>query len=66
MISNFGQMLSLTTELATMSKISMYNVGTTVAPSILIGSSSFLQLTRTAVKSRISQTSDRSDHRLRS
>ena len=32
----------------------MYNVVNTLAPSLLIGSSSFLQVTRTTIKSRMS------------
>ena len=36
-----------------MSKKSMNNVVTTLAPSFLIGSSSFLQVTRTPIKSRM-------------
>ena len=35
------------------SEMSMYNVVNTLAPSFLIGSSSFLQVTRTSTKSRI-------------
>ena len=51
---NFGKIPSLTSELAALeaSKKSMNNVVTTLAPSFLIGSS-FLQATRTPVKSRM-------------
>ena len=41
----------------------MYNVVNTLAPSFLIGSSSFLQLTRTTINGRV-QNSTRSDHGL--
>ena len=34
------------------SEILMYNVVTTLAPSFLIGSSSYLQVTRTSIRSR--------------
>ena len=36
----------------------MYNVVNTLAPSFLIGSSSFLQVTRTTIKSRTSSKFD--------
>ena len=36
------------------SEISMYNVFNTLAPSFLIGASSFLQVRRTTITSRIS------------
>ena len=39
-------------------KKSMYNVVNTLAPSFLIGSSSFLQVTRTTIKSWMSLTMD--------
>ena len=40
------------------SKILIYNVMTTLAPSFLIGSSSFLQVTRTTIKTRTSSKFD--------
>ena len=45
MSSNFGQIAS--------EKL-LYNVVTTLAPSFLIGSSSYLQVTRTSITSRTS------------
>ena len=49
------------------SEKSMYNVVNTLAPSFLIGSSSFLQVTRTTIKSGLSsKLSLLSDHALRS
>ena len=45
---------------------SMYNVVATLGPSFQIESSSFLQVTRTAIKSCMSSNSVRSDHDLRS
>ena len=58
MSSTFDQVSSLTTELATLERLkkSMYNVVNTLAPSFLIGSSSFLQVTRTIIKPRRSST----------
>ena len=51
---NLGQMPSPTTELAVIERLkSMYNLVTTTPPLLLIGSSSFLQVTRTAIKSWI-------------
>ena len=52
MISNFGQVPPLTTELAALERL--FNVVTALAPSFLIGSSSFLQVTRTTIKSCMS------------
>ena len=61
MILKFGQIRPWTAELAALEllKKSPYfyhgrNVVTTLAPSFLIGTSSFLQVTRTAIKSRMS------------
>ena len=52
---NFGKIPSLTSELAALQhlKKSMNNVATTLAPSFLIGSSSFLQATRKPIKSQM-------------
>ena len=47
------------------SEESMYNVVNNLAPSFLIGSSSFLQVTRTTIKSWMSRNSARSDRGLR-
>ena len=60
---NFGQILPPTRDL---SEESMYNVVNTLAPSFLIRSSSFLQVTRTTIKSQMSSKFSRSDHGLRS
>ena len=46
MSSNFGKILTPTSELL------LYNVVTTLALSFLIGSSSYLQVTRTSITSR--------------
>ena len=50
---NFGKIPSLTSELAALERLkkSMNNVVTTLAPSFLSRSSSFLQATRTLIKS---------------
>ena len=51
----FNQIRPLTTELPTLERLkTMYNVVNTLAPSVLIGSPSFLQLTRTTIKFRMS------------
>ena len=53
--SNFNQIRSLTTELPALERLkSVYIVLNTLAPSILIGSSSFLQVTRITIKSKMS------------
>ena len=49
---NFSKVPSLTSELAALEKL-LNNVVTTLAPSFLIGSSSFLQAIRTPMKSRM-------------
>ena len=55
MSSNFGQISPLTTELPALELLkSMYYVVATLAPSFLIGSSSFLQLISTTIKSWLS------------
>ena len=57
MSSNFGQIPSQTTELAALERLKnrcTYIVVTTLAPSCLIGSSSFLQVMRTTIKARMS------------
>ena len=50
MSSNFNQIRPLTTELLALERLMLYNVVNTLAPSFLIGSSSFLQITRTTIK----------------
>ena len=51
---NFGKIPSLTSELAALERLKKKNnVVTTLAPSFLIGSSSFLQAPRTLIKSRM-------------
>ena len=52
MSSNFGQIPPPTPELSALSEKLMYNVVNTSAPLFLIGSSSFLQVRRTTIKSR--------------
>ena len=56
MSSNFGGILPLTSELAALSRLKNRNnkLVSSLAPSCLIGSSSFLQVTRTTIKSRMS------------
>ena len=58
MSSNFGQIPPLTAELVALERLkkSMYNVVSTLAPSFLTVSSSFLQVARTAITSRMSST----------
>ena len=53
MISNFDQIPPPTPELSALARLKklMYNVVNTLAPSFLIGSSSFLQEMRTTIKS---------------
>ena len=53
MSSNFGQISAPTPELSALArlKISMYNVVNTLMPTFLIGSASFLQVTRTTNRS---------------
>ena len=51
MSSNFGQIPTSTPEL---SEKLLYNVVSTLAPSFLIGSSSYLQVTRISITSRTS------------
>ena len=55
MVLNFGKIPSLTSELAALERVKnqMNSVVTTLAPSFLTGSSSFLQATRTPIKSRM-------------
>ena len=57
MSSNFNQTRPLTIELPALlaSEKSMYNVVNTLAPSFLIGSSSFLQVTRISDEFKIRQ-----------
>ena len=52
---NFGKIPSLTWELAALERLkkSMNNVVTSLAPLFLIESSSFLQLTRTSIRSQM-------------
>ena len=51
---NLGKILLLTSELAALELLKlMNNVVTTLAPSFLIGSSSFLQATSKPIKSRM-------------
>ena len=52
MSSNLGQIPTPTPELSCVSEKLLYNVVTTLAPSFLIGSSSYLQVTRTFITSR--------------
>ena len=49
---NFGKILSLTSELAALERLKkpINSLVTTLAPSFLIGSSSFLQVTSTTIK----------------
>ena len=56
MSSNFGQIPPPTPELFALERLKklMYNVVNTLAPSFLIGSFSFLQVTRTTIKSWMS------------
>ena len=56
---NFGKIPRQIMELAALgaSKKSMYNVVNTLAPSFLIDASSFLQVTRTTIKSGLSSKS---------
>ena len=56
MSSNFGQISTPTPELSALArlKILLYNVVSTLEPSFLIGSSSYLQVTRTSITSRTS------------
>ena len=60
MSSNFSQIRSLTAELSALDcvKKSIFNVLATLAPSFLIGSSLFMEVTRTSVTSRISSNFD--------
>ena len=52
MSSNFSQIPTQTPELSALaSEKLLYNVVTTLAPSFLIGSSSYLQVTRTSITS---------------
>ena len=53
MSSNFSQIPPPTPELSALArlKILMYNLVSTLAPSFLIGSSSYLQITRTSITS---------------
>ena len=50
MSSNFGQIPTPTPELSASEKL-LYNFVSTLAPSFLIGSSSYLQVTRTSITS---------------
>ena len=56
MSSNFNQIRPLTTELPALERLkkSMFNLVNTLAPSFLIGSFSFLQVTRTTIMSCMS------------
>ena len=56
MSSNFGRIPPLTSELAALERLKKitYNLVSTLAPSFLIGSSSYLQVTRTFIISRTS------------
>ena len=56
MCSNFGQIPTRTPELSALARLKkmLYNVVSTLAPSFLIGSSSYLQVTRTPITSRMS------------
>ena len=60
MSSNFGQIPPPTPELSALARLKkmMYNVVNTLAPLFLIGSSSFLQVRRTTIKSRPSSKFD--------
>ena len=60
MSSNFGQIPPPTPELSALVHLKkmMYNVVYTLAPSFLIGSSSFLQVTRTIINSWTSSKFD--------
>ena len=60
MNSNFGQIPPPTPELSALARLKemMYNVVNTLAPLFLIGSSSFLQVRRTTIKSRTSSKFD--------
>ena len=55
MSSNLGRIPLLTSELVALERLKMsYNFVSTLAPSIFIGSSSYLQITRTSIKSQTS------------
>ena len=56
MSSNFGQIPPLTPELSALARLKKltYNVVNTLAPLLLIGSSSYLQVMRTSITSRTS------------
>ena len=56
MSSDFGQITTPTPELSALARLKkmLSNVVTTLAPSFLIGSSSYLQVTRTSITSRTS------------
>ena len=57
---NFGKIPSLTSELAALELVKNHdNVMTTLAPSFLIGYSSFLQVTRITIKSGMGSKLDR-------
>ena len=60
MSSNLGQIPPPTPELSTLAHLKnlLYNIVNTQAPSFLIGSSSFLQVTRTTIKSWTSSKFD--------
>ena len=56
MSSNLGRIPPLTSELVALERLkkTSYNLVSTLAPSFLIGSSSYLQVTRTSIISRTS------------
>ena len=60
MSSNFDHIPPPTSELSALVRLKnwMYNVVNTLAPSFLIGSSSFLQVTRTTIKAWMSSKFD--------
>ena len=62
--SNFSQIQPLTAELSALEclKKSLFCVVATLAPSILIGSSSYLEVTRIAITSRMSSNFDQILH----
>ena len=67
MSSNFGQIPTPTLVICPCASVKLlYNAVSTLAPSFLIGSSSFLQVTMTSITSRTSLKFARSDQGLRS
>ena len=65
MSSNLGRIPLLTSELAALERLkkTSFNLVSTLAPSFLIGSSSYLQVTRTSIISRTSLDFSKIRHR---